>query len=110
MFSLIILGYNVDSLLFLGSIQDPLCLYSNNLYRSFFFFSLGNLQILYYVLKTYIDHFFFSWEFAGETNLRSSKWEPSIPHFVNINFDVAMREEKSCIAVVGRNHERNSFV
>ena len=47
-----------------------------------------------------------SWEFVIEEKSRSSIWDPLIPPFVKINFDVVINEENPCLAMLCKNHNK----
>lgn len=48
----------------------------------------------------YTDHLFF-WEFTGGDKSRNNEWNPP-PLYMKVNFDASVREEKTCVATVGR--------
>lgn len=48
----------------------------------------------------YTDHLF-SWEFTGWDKSRNNEWNPP-PLYMKVNFDASVREEKTCVATVGR--------
>lgn len=50
--------------------------------------------------KIYTDHLF-SWEFTGGDKSRNNEWNPP-PPYMKVNFDASVREEKTCVATVGR--------
>lgn len=50
--------------------------------------------------KIYIGHLF-SWEVTGGDKSRNNEWDPP-PLYTKVNFDASVREEKTCVATVGR--------